>query len=312
MNKLISVISPVYRAEKILPELVKRIDEVAKANKLNVEIILVDDNSPDHSWEVILQLRKSYPSLRGFRLSRNFGQHYGITAGLEKAKGDYAVVMDCDLQDNPDYIPKMLKLIKEGNDIVCTVKKTKKHNLYRRITSNLFFIFYNFLTGTNLQKNLGGYTMLNRNALNGFLRVKDYHRHFSLVLSWIGYKKVYMEVEHDERFEGKSTYSFVKLIKHAMDGIVSQSDKLLRLSIYLSFIFVSSAILGSIYILYVSIFRTGYYVVGWPSVAMIILFASGLILFTLGITGIYIGKIFEQVKDRPLYLISEETDPENN
>lgn len=301
----ISVISPVYNAAAILPELVQRISQACDEKHYDYEIILVDDFSKDNSWEVLKELSTKYKTIRGFKLSRNFGQHYALTAAITKATGDVLIIMDCDLQDNPAYIPQLIEKHKEGFNVVCTIKERKKYSWYRRITSDIFFFIINKLSDVQLEQNLGTFTLIDRKVADEFLKIKDYHRHTSLILSWLGFKRGYVHVVHDERFEGRSSYNLKKLIAHAINGVISQSDKILRWSITLGLILFVSSILGIIYILVKSLFV--HFDKGWPSIFVAIIACTGTVLFMLGILGLYIGKIFEQVKERPLFIIEEET-----
>ena len=303
MKPLVSVVIPVYGADSILPELIKQINEKGTSIEYELEIILVDDRGSDKSWSIIKELKKTSPNITGFKLSRNF-EHAAITAGFEKSSGEYVVVMDCDLQDNPKYIPELFNKTKEGFDIICTLKKTKRYSKFRKITSNLFYYCSNWLSGVKLEDNLGGYTMLNRQAVDAFLLLKDKHRHLSILFAWLGYNRGFITVVHDDRFEGESSYSINTLLKHAVDSIVSNSTKLLSLTIGLSFVFILTSM-----ILVISIIIRSFYTsfsIGWPSIVVLILFCTGFILLAVGIIGLYIGRVFEQTKDRPLFLIQEE------
>ncbi|MFN5217446.1 MAG: glycosyltransferase family 2 protein [Sphingomonadales bacterium] len=302
----ISIISPVYKAEKILPELVRRIDLVCKENHLDAEIILVDDRSPDQSWSVLSALVKEYPILRAYRLSKNFGQHYAITAGISVSSGDVMILMDCDLQDRPENIPLLLEKYREGYDVVCTLKSQKKYSLYRKLSSDLFFLAVNTLSDVKLEKNLGTMTLINRKVADAFMDIRDYHRHSSMIIAWLGFNRGHVQVVQDDRFEGKSSYNFRSLIRHAINGVVSQSDKLLRLSIAFGMCSFIASLLGVMYIIVKSFFVQ--FEMGWPSIVVLILFTTGIILLMLGIAGLYIGKIFDQVKNRPLFIIAEQTE----
>jgi glycosyltransferase involved in cell wall biosynthesis len=300
----ISIVSPVYKAAAILPELVKRINDVCQKNDYEYEILLVDDRSPDNAWDVILELATAFPALKAIRLSKNFGQHYAITAGIKHASGDVIIIMDCDLQDDPENFPTMLAKQAEGFDVVCTIKEQKKYSFYRRISSDMFFFLVNRLSDVKLEKNLGTMTLITRKVANAFSDIRDYHRHSSMIISWLGFNRGYVHVTQQERYEGKSSYTFSKLLHHAINGVISQSDKLLRLSITFGLFMFGSSILGILYILIKSFFVQ--FEMGWPSIVVLILFTSGILLLMLGIAGLYIGKTFEQTKNRPLYLVSEE------
>jgi dolichol-phosphate mannosyltransferase len=300
----ISIVSPVYKAAAILPELVKRITEVCQKNDDDYEILLVDDRSPDNAWSIILNLAAAFPALKAIRLSKNFGQHYAITAGIKHASGDIIIIMDCDLQDEPENIQAMVAKQAEGFDVVCTIKEQKKYSFYRRISSDMFFFVVNRLSDVKLEKNLGTMTLITRKVATAFSDIRDYHRHSSMIISWLGFNRGYVHVTQQERYEGKSSYTFSKLLHHAINGVISQSDKLLRLSITFGLFMFGSSILGILYILIKSFFVQ--FEMGWPSIVVLILFTSGILLLMLGIAGLYIGKTFEQTKNRPLYLVSEE------
>ena len=302
----LSVVSPVYKAEKIVPELVKRIAEACAQITPDFEIVLVEDGSPDNSWCAIENECAEHPYVKGVKLSRNFGQHYAITAGLSIAKGDYAAVMDCDLQDNPKYLAELYEKAKEGNDVVLTYKTRRQHSVFKNITAPIFFAIFNFLIDNkelDASKNVGSYSMLSRKAVDAFLAMTEYHRHYLMVLRTIGFKKTYVEVEHDKRFEGKSSYTFSKLLGHALDGITSQSDKLLRVSAAAGFGLCVLSLLWAAYIVF-QYFHTGL-LNGYASIMGFQLLSTGVILIFLGVTGLYIGKIFTQVKQRPLYIVDK-------
>ncbi|MBI3591588.1 MAG: glycosyltransferase family 2 protein [Candidatus Melainabacteria bacterium] len=304
MSVALSVISPVYKAQNIIDELVKRIKESALKVTHDFEIILVDDCSPDDSWLKIEENCKKDQRVKGIKLSRNFGQHKAITAGLEESKGDYVVVIDCDLQHDPVYIPEMYKKALDGYDIVYTKMTKIAHSFIRNICSKMFSMIFNWLTDNNFShETIGSYSLLSRKVVNSFSKIKDSQRHYLLVLRWLGFKYAYLDVEHKERYESESSYSFKKLFSHALDGIISQSDKLLRLSISIGFIFSFLSVIMIILLVF-SYFLYGFKE-GWTSIISVILLSTGLLLISIGILGIYIAKIFEQVKNRPLYLIDK-------
>ena len=307
INPFISVVSPVYYAENIVEELVLQLRSVLSKITLNYEIILVEDGSTDNSWKKIEEIHNKYnKNVRGIKLSRNFGQHYAITAGIEAAKGDYVIVIDCDLQENPIYILDLYNKICEKNEIVFTIKNNRKHNLFKNITASLFTKLFNYLTDSNSLKsnqNIGTYSIISRKAANAFLQYNDYHRHYLMVLRWIGFKHDYILIDHNERFAGKSSYTLSKLLKHAIDGIISQSDKLLRIFINIG-LFISFSSFTLIFII-ILLYTYHGFLSGWASLASIILFSTGMILTGIGIIGIYLAKTFEQTKNRPKYIIDK-------
>lgn len=303
---LISVISPVYRAEKIVPELVKRITEELSTFTGNFEIILIEDCGPDNSWAKIEEECKKNNKVKGIKLSRNFGQHYAVTAGLEHAKGDYVVVMDCDLQDNPKYIKELYETALTGYDIVLTYKEKRKHSFFKNITALLFYRIYNYLLDNKQNKtdmNIGSYSLISRKVADAFLTIKECNRDYIIVLQTLGFSKTYNQIQHEKRFEGKSTYNVAKLIRTAVNVITAQSDKLLRLSITVGFTIFFASIILAIFTIYR--YFADNIVAGYSSLVIVVSLGTGLILMSLGIVGIYIGKIYDQVKQRPLYIIDE-------
>ena len=302
----LSIVSPVYKAESIIKELVKRIIESASKITSDFEIILVEDNSPDESWNEIQSVCSQNDHIVGLKLSRNFGQHFAITAGIENAKGDIVIVMDCDLQDNPKYFKELVNKIKEGNNIVYTKKKERKHSFVKNMSAKFFYNFFNFLIENKNYKaseSIGSYSALSRKAVDAFISFGDYRRHYLMVLRWLGFKNTFIEVEHNLRFAGKSSYNWKKLIDHALDGITSQSDKLLRITAGLGLTLSFFSFLSILFIIFRYVVNP--FQAGWASIFVLILFMSGLIILSIGICGIYIGKIFEQTKGRPKYIIEE-------
>ena len=302
---MFSIVSPVYRAEKILPILVSEINLVMERIGEDYEIILVDDRSPDNSWEVMKVLSSQNPKIKSIRLSRNFGQHSAIFAGLTKAKGDWVVVMDCDMQDQPKEIAKLYKKALEGYDIVLGQRENRKDKFLKKLTSRLFYKVFNYLSGANFDNNVANFGIYHQKTIKSILDMGDYVKFFSLFINWIGFKSVSIPIEHGEREEGKSTYSVGKLFKQAFNVIISFSDKPLRLFINFGLsISVLSVIVG-MYYLYLAL--TGKIAQpGFSSLILSIWFLSGIIISCIGIVGVYLGKTFDQAKGRPTFIIDEE------
>jgi glycosyltransferase involved in cell wall biosynthesis len=302
----ISIISPVYKSEFIIDELINQIDKNIKIITSEYEIILVDDCSPDNSWDKIIKICNNFNYVKGVKLSRNFGQHYAITAGIDIARGDYLIIMDCDLQDDPINFIHLFDKAKQGYDIVYTYKESRKHSFFKNLAAKIFNLIFNFLVDNKAYSssmNIGAYSLINRKVADAYRRFNDYHRHYLLVLRWLGFSSTYIKIDHKNRYEGKSSYDIRKLIRLAIDGITSQSDKLLR--IFISFGLLIS-ILSFISILYIiTLYFIKGYKSGWASTIVLILFSTGIILCGIGVIGIYLGKTFEQVKNRPKYLIDE-------
>ncbi len=302
---MISIVSPVYRAEKILPILVSEINLVMERIGEDYEIILVDDRSPDNSWEVMKVLSSQNPKIKSIRLSRNFGQHSAIFAGLTRAKGDWVVVMDCDMQDQPKEIAKLYKKALEGYDIVLGQRENRKDKFLKKLTSRLFYKVFNYLSGANFDNNVANFGIYHQKTIKSILDMKDYVKFFSLFINWIGFKSISIPIEHGEREEGKSTYSVGRLFKQAFNVIISFSDKPLRLFINFGLsISILSFVLG-IYYLYLSITHK-ITQPGFSSLILSIWFLSGIIISCIGIVGVYLGKTFDQAKGRPTFIIDEE------
>ena len=302
----ISIVSPVYGAEKIVDELVRRIEEEVSKITPRYEIILVEDCSPDDSWEAITRVAATNKNVKAVRFSRNFGQHVAIKSGLEIASGDCAIVMDCDLQDDPVYIHELVKKWQEGNETVFTYKEKRSHSFFKNFTARLFNVFFNYLVDKESgksDKNVGSYSLVSRKVIDAFMKNNDYRFHYLMVLRWLGFKQAYVKIEHRERFEGKSSYSFRKLLDHAIVAIVYQSDKLLRLSIYLGFLMSFLSVAFVIWVI-IQYFTSGL-LQGWASTMVLLSFSTGVILIAIGVMGLYIGKMFEQVKNRPQYVIDK-------
>ena len=298
----ISIVSPVYRGEKMVAELVRRNVESVSTFTDDYEIILVNDASPDNSWDEIVKQCALNTKVKGINLSRNFGQHYAITAGLHYAKGDWVVVMDCDLQDRPEEIPNLYKKAMEGYDIVYARRVVRKDKFFKRLSSTLFHWFYNWLSGLNADKTIANFGIYKQCVIEEFNKMPERARSFPVLLAYVGFKDTAIDVEHAERAEGKSTYNLYKLFKLGFDVIVSNSNKPLRMAVGLGFVMSAVSFLLAVYDViakWVGIIQ----VPGYTTTMFSIWFVGGLLLFVMGVLGLYIGKIFDQVKGRQLFVI---------
>lgn len=300
----ISIVSPVYKASKIIPTLVKRIEDSVSKITSDYEIILVEDCGPDNSWEIIENIAKNNKHVIGIKLSRNFGQHYAITAGLSMITGDWIVVMDCDLQDQPEEIPKLLKEAQKGYDIVYAKRVERQDKLMKRMSSYIYHSTYNYLSGRTTDKTIANFGIYSRKVIDEFNNMKEVARSFPNLVNYLGFDSSTVEVEHTSRFEGTSSYTLVKLFKLAFDTILSDSNKPLRMTIQLGLTISFLSFVLAIYNL-IAYFFDIIMLPGYTSTIFSIWFVGGLILFVLGILGLYIGKIFDQVKGRPLFVISK-------
>lgn len=300
----LSIISPVYRAENILDELVHRIEHSAMKITNDFEVILVDDASPDNSWNKIETIAKVKSFVKGIKLSRNFGQHYAISAGIDVCTGDWVVVMDCDLQDQPEEIEKMYVEAQKGFDIVYGRRYQRKDTFFKKLFSKIFSKVLSYLTGLEFDNTVANFGIYSKNVISNLKFMHDKIRFFPTMLKWVGFKSTSVNIEHANRIEGKSNYNFKKLTKLALDIVLANSDKPMRLTVRLGFYVAFFAVLFGMYILIRALFF-GFAVSGYASIIFSIWFLSGLILATLGIVGLYVGKIFEGVKNRPVYIIEK-------
>lgn len=303
----LSIVSPVYRAELVLDELVERIAKSVPSAFNSYEIILVDDFSPDRSWQKIIEISSENSNVRGFKLSRNFGQHYAITAGLNQVSGDYVVVLDCDLQDQPEEIEKLFNESQKGFDIVLARRYERKDSFYKKTVSKLFYKTLSYLTGTKQDATVANFGIYSKQVINEVVKLEEKIKYFPTMVKWVGFSTSYVNVEHASRSEGKSNYNLKKLLNLALDIILAYSDKPLRLIIKFGLSIAIISFLMVFYVLYEK-FTGKVSVSGYASLIISIWFLSGCLLTTLGVVGLYIGKIFEGVKNRPSYIIEKTTE----
>ena len=245
---------------------------------------------------------EQYVEVRGIRLSRNFGQHAAIAAGLSGARGQYVVVMDCDLQDDPRHIPSMLAIAQNGADVVLTDRGLRRHSMFRNLAARVYTKTVSVLSGNQRSRlGQGSYSLLNRKVVDAFLELQDIHVHYLGTLAYLGFNQEVINVEHSERFDGKTSYTFCKLAQHAVDGIVSQSLRLLYLAVSIGMALFLISMLGVVYLV-VSYFIRGA-LAGFTSIMVMILLTSGVVLMSVGVVGVYVGRVFEQVKARPRFVV---------
>ena len=302
----ISIVTPVYGCAANLEKLYSRLTNTLQRITENYEIIMVNDASPDDAWETIKLLAEQDSRVKGINLSRNFGQHRAITAGLDFACGEWIVVMDCDLQDQPEEIPKLYAKALEGYDVVVGKRVDRQDSFFKKAGSALFYKIYNYLTGSKIDRAIGNFGIYSAKVVDSVRQFKEQNRSFGLFVLWSGYKRTEIDIVHAERETGQSSYSFPKLINLAIESIVAHSNKPLQLSVKLGFFLSFLSFLYAFWLI-IRYFLWDYHVEGWTSLIVSVYFLAGLIIGSIGMTGLYIGKIFDEVKQRPLYLISETT-----
>jgi len=301
----ISVVSPVYMGEKMVAELVRRNVESVSTITDDYEIILVNDASPDNSWGEIMKQCTQNLKVKGINLSRNFGQHYAITAGLHYAKGDWVVVMDCDLQDRPEEIPNLYRKAIEGHDIVYARRAVRKDGFMKRQSSIWFHRVFKWLSGLKSDSTIANFGIYKRCVIDEFNKMPEQARSFPSLVQYLGFKDTAIDVEHATRAEGRSSYNLHRLLKLGFDVIVSNSNKPLRMAVGLGFGMAAVSFLLAVYNViarWAGIIR----VPGYTTTVFSIWFVGGLLLFVMGVLGLYIGKVFDQVKGRQLFIVKEE------
>jgi dolichol-phosphate mannosyltransferase len=264
----------------------------------------VNDCSPDNSWEKIADICTNDQRVKGINLSRNFGQPYAITAGLTYAKGDYIAVIDCDLQNKPEDLPAMYEKALEGYDVVSARRVVRDDTFLKRMSSAVFHKVYDFLSGFDTDKAVAEFGIYSKKIVKVYCSIPEYSRSFVELIHTLGFKKTTVDVSHDHRLEGESSYNLHRLLVLSYNSIISNSNRPLYLSVTLGFLMSLLSFLMAVYNIFAK-FAGLNEVAGYTSTIFSIWFVGGLLLFMMGILGLYIGKIFDQVKGRPVFIVSE-------
>jgi len=303
---MISIVIPVYKNEPFIDELYSRLAAHLSTITGNFEIIFVNDGSPDSSWERIAGSALKDRRVKGIKFSRNFGQHIAISAGVAQAAGDWVVVMDGDLQDRPEEIIHLYNKAQEGYEVVFARRQVRKDTFSRKIFSRVFYKFFDLLAGTGSKTDaaVANFGIYSRKVIDSFNKMREHSRLFPLFIRWLGFNTAYIDVEHAERSTGESAYTFQKKFNLALDTIISMSNQPLKISIKLGFILSLLSFLYGVLII-IKYLVWGIPVQGWTSLIVSLYFIGGVLLSTTGILGLYIGKIYDEVKNRPLYVIDE-------
>jgi|SRR5665213_120917 len=304
MSSLISVVVPVYGCGECLLKLHERLSSVLTAMKTDFEIILVNDASPDGAWDVITRICALDGRVKGVDLSKNFGQHYAICAGLDLAVGSHIVVMDCDLQDDPSEIPRFFKKISEGYDAVLGRRAQRQDSWFKRTSSKAFYWALSALTESKLDGGVANFGMYRRPVIEAVRSMGDKIRFFPVMVQWVGFKTASIEIRHGERYAGETSYSWAKLFRLAAHVAMSFSNKPLILIVNTGFAISSVAMLYALVIV-IKALTGGIIVPGWSSVIISLWFLGGAQMIVVGIVGLYVGKTFEATKARPLFLVRE-------
>ena len=301
---LLSIVSPIYKGEHMLDELVARIETAVIKITDSYEIILVNDCSPDNSWDKIKEICTKEKKVKGLNLSRNFGQHYAITAGLKEAKGEWVVIMDCDLQDRPEEIPNLYKKAQEGYDTVFAEIIEREDRFMKKWTSRAFSYVFAYFTDSPVDKKTNNFGIYNRKVIDAVLSMGDYIKCFPIEVRWVGFKIGYHPVIKDARAEGTSGYTWSKLFSFTFNNIIAFSNKPLKMALRLGFFIVFLSLCLAIYY-FVRYLLGGIAVSGFTTLIISLWLIAGILISLIGILGIYLGHVFDKVKDRPVYIIED-------
>ena len=299
---MLSIIIPCYNTRECITALYESIKNILGHNKIAYEIIFIDDKSPQKDYEVVKHLSQIDSSVKLIKFVRNFGQQNAISAGLKISKGDWVIVMDADMQDDPIYIPQLYSKVQEGYDIVFAKRINRKHSFIKILESRVYHLCFNWLTGMDTDTTIGNYGIYSRKVVNEFNNMNEQFRSFGLLIKWMGFNCAYMDVEHGKRYTGKSSYNFQKGIILAFNAMIAFSQRPLKFAVLIGFGITFISIIVSI--IFIIRWRLGEVaIIGWTSIVLSIWLIGGLNIIILGIVGLYIGKIFEETKQRPHYII---------
>jgi dolichol-phosphate mannosyltransferase len=301
----LSVVSPVYKAESMVEELVQRILALSIPEISEMELVLVEDGSPDQSWEEIKKVAAKYPQVKGIQLSRNFGQHPAIIAGLQACSGDWVVVMDCDLQDVPEEIPLLFEKQKATEaDIVFAKRERRQDSLFKKATSTFFYKTFFFLSGIKHNAGVANFGLYRRITIQAVLDSVNAHPFFPFLIQSVGFRTAYLPVQHGERLIGKSSYSWIKLIRLSLMVIFTSTQRPLQWVIKLG-LFITTASFFMAAFVFLQWLNKGIQVSGYASIMISIWFLTGCTIFTLGVIASYLGKILDNVNRKPIFLIKK-------
>ena len=300
----ISVVIPVYGCRAAIPELYRRLISTLDSIVDSFEIVLVDDCCPQNSWESIKEICHFDSRVKAIHFSRNFGQIRAITAGLDYCCGEWIVVMDCDLQDRPEFIKDLYEKTKEGFDVVFAKRIDRKDNIITKAFSKIFYKVYDFFADEKTDNTICNFSISKRIVVENYCRMRERRRTYMLFIQWLGFRQTAIDAPTDKRYEGNSAYNFSKKVSVAIDSITAQSNKPLKFSAGLGFMI---SLVSMLYVVYLTIrYFVGIEIPeGWTTIVVSIYLVGGLLMFAIGVLGLYIGNIFDEVKKRPLYVIAE-------
>ena len=300
-----SFVVPIYNEEETLPELARRLTGVLNELDGEAEVILVDDGSTDRSHDLLVELTRADERFKTLRFTRNFGHQMAITAGLDHASGDAIVIMDGDLQDPPELVPQLIARWREGYEVVYAIRQDRRAEPFlRRTAISLFYRTLRRLVDVDIPADAGDFRLVDRRALDQFRRMRESNRYVRGLFAWIGFRQIGVPYKRDPRFAGQTKYPLAKLIKLGADGIVGFSNVPLRAAMMLGFVVSGTSFLLGIVAIALRAAGIGA-VPGWASIVVVVSFLGGVQLIVTGTMGIYVGRIYEEVKGRPLYILRD-------
>ncbi|MBS2773028.1 glycosyltransferase family 2 protein [Anoxybacillus rupiensis] len=300
-----SVIIPVYNEEPVIRETYKRLKKVMEQADGPYELLFVNDGSTDRTMTIIKELAAQDQAVHFLDFSRNFGHQIAITAGMEHAAGEAIVIIDADLQDPPELILTMIRKWQEGYEVVYAKRtKRKGETFFKKQTAHWFYRLLRAVTEIEIPVDTGDFRLIDRKVCDALIHMKERNRFVRGLVSWVGFKQAAIEYERDERFAGETKYPLKKMLRFSMDGITSFSYKPLKLASFLGLLLSMGSGIGMLVVLYLKLF-TDSTVAGWSSLLLTTLFFNGVILIILGVIGEYIGRIYDEAKGRPLYIVQE-------
>jgi glycosyltransferase involved in cell wall biosynthesis len=302
---LLSVVVPLFNEERNVQELTQRLIKTIQPITQDYEVLIIDDGSVDKTWREVEAAGLLNKRIKGVKLSKNFGHHHAITAGLHKSKGDWVVVMDGDLQDRPEVIPNLMDKANKGFDVVFVSRLNRPESFGYKILQKIFYSILRYMSGINFDHRQANFSIISRKVVDAFKKFPENVRFYSSTILWLGFSRSFIEAEHGTRYAGTPSYTFKKRVNLAFDIILAFSERPLKFAIGLGFL-MSVISFGFFSWVVVGYLNWGFSVIGWPSIMASIFLSSGSILVVLGIIGIYLGRVFSEVKSRPLYLIQDE------
>ena len=303
MDKMLSVVLPAYNEEQMIKKTSQVVGDLLEKEQIPYELVFVNDGSKDHTWEKILELKEERAHIKGVCFSRNFGKEGAVFAGIAQAEGDCIAVMDCDLQHPPETLIKMYRLWEDGYQVIEGVKASRgRESFIHKMFAKTFYKIISDATGIDMSR-ASDFKLMDRQAAEEFLKLPERNVFFRALSSWVGFKTTYVEFDVQEREAGESKWSFKSLVRYAVNNITSFSAAPMQIVTFFGVVFFVFAVLLGIQSLYM--YFSGHAVAGFTTVILLLLLVGSILMFSLGVIGYYIAKIYDEVKMRPRYIISE-------